>query len=79
VGSSNGLSWQAFTWGSVTARRHFPICITSGTFVPTGTSDRTNFPDESVSVETSGLPDTGVAQLSHDGPVAMGDRSSFGT
>ena len=36
VGSLNGLSWQAVTLFNVTCRRHLPVWMTSGTFVPWG-------------------------------------------
>ena len=37
LASLNGVTAQAVTAGTVTWRRHFPICITRGNEVPAGT------------------------------------------
>jgi hypothetical protein len=79
LASSMRVSVQAFTSGRVICRRHFPIWMTSGTPLPTGTLSRTKSPLVSVSAEAMGLPDTGESQRSQLGPVGMGSRAALGT
>jgi hypothetical protein len=52
----SGLSTQLVIVGIVIWRRHLPIWMTSGTFVPEGTSLRVNVPSAAVLVVTSGEP-----------------------
>ena len=77
--AASGVSAHSLTTGTLICRRHLPIWITSGTSVPTGTSSITNSPLALVSAEATGLPDTGVAQVSHRGPVGMSASVVLGT
>src|SRR5262245_54974390 len=68
--ASTGVSAHAATDGIVTARRHFPIWITSGMLSPTGTCSTEKCPAESVSAAAIGRPEYGDEQVSHVAPVA---------
>jgi hypothetical protein len=57
-GSVSAVSTHSFTSGTTTCRRHFPIWMTSGMSLPTGTFFSVNLPDASVSVVTTGEPVT---------------------
>ena len=77
--ASTGVSAQAATDGIVTARRHFPIWITSGTLSPTGTCSTEKCPAESVSATAIGRPEYGDEQVSQVAPVVMSASGSLGT
>jgi hypothetical protein len=73
------LSWHAFTIGSVICRRHLPVWMTTGMFVPTGTSCIVKLPDGSVSALATGCPDAIVPHLSQVTPSTIGSSAAFGT
>ena len=73
------LSWQALTIGSVICRRHFPVWMTTGMFVPTGTFCIVKFPDASDSALATGWPDAMVPHLSQVTPSTIGSSAAFGT
>ena len=73
------LSWQALTIGSVTWRRHFPVWMTTGMFVPTGTFCIVKFPAASDSALATGWPDAMVPHLSQVTPSTIGSSAAFGT
>src|SRR5262249_10075088 len=77
----SALSSHGFTAklsGSVIARRHLPTWKTRGRFFTTGTPASLNEPDESVSVEVTGLPET-VPHLSQFAPLGTESRGALGT
>src|SRR4051794_23758910 len=77
--ASMGVSAQAATDGTVTARRHLPIWITSGMLSPTGMCSSEKRPAASVSAAAMGRPEYGDAQVSHDAPDEISASGSFGT
>ena len=78
-GSLNALSWHFVTVGRMILRRHLPIWMTSGMFVPDGAFMILNFPSGPLSAAATGVPEIGESQRSHDAPVGTGPSAVFGT
>ncbi len=78
-GSTSAWVWHGSIAGSVTCRRHFPTCTTSGMFCPVGMLLSLKLPSEPVTVIATASPETGAPHLSQLTPCAIGAGVLFGT
>jgi len=77
--SLKALSWHFVTVGRMILRRHLPIWMTSGMFVPDGAFMILNLPSGPESAAATGDPEIGESQRSQEAPVGIGPSGAFGT